>query len=200
MTSCCPRRRMRWSGATGAIARCKNRSTGYVRKLRSAHAWRWTCGEKPKGQGATKPSTPYMRHVLPKATRYPCYSLLEAVRKLMSNKSTSWKSLKAWQETDYPISPFLALPCLWHKILPYKGFVSRQPLTISRSCICQKTFLSPCAADFRRDSIVSPPSRVHPAVRCIESFVLACAAPLVHPKDFHHFVTEVVDDFDGDAS
>src|SRR5216684_1773147 len=46
----------------------------------------------------------------------------------MSNKSTSWKSLKAWQETDYPISPFLALPCLWHKILPYKGFVSRQPL------------------------------------------------------------------------
>src|SRR5713101_7082721 len=128
MTSCCPRRRMRWSGATGAIARCKNRSTGYVRKLRSAHAWRWTCGEKPKGQGATKPSTPYMRHVLPKATRYPCYSLLEAVRKLMSNKSTSWKSLKAWQETDYPISPFLALPCLWHKILPYKGFVSRQPL------------------------------------------------------------------------
>jgi hypothetical protein len=25
----------------------------------------WTCGEKPKGQGATKPSTPYMRHVLP---------------------------------------------------------------------------------------------------------------------------------------
>src|SRR5712691_5457869 len=55
--------------------------------------------------------------------------LLEAVRKLMSNKSTSWKSLKAWQETDYPISPFLALHCLWHKILPYKGFVSRQPLT-----------------------------------------------------------------------
>src|SRR6266852_1763996 len=46
----------------------------------------------------------------------------------MSNKSTSWKSLKAWQETDYPISPFLALHCLWHKILPYKGFVSRQPL------------------------------------------------------------------------
>ncbi len=73
-------------------------------------------------------------------------------------------------------------------------------LTISRSCIGQKTFLSPCAADFRRDSIVSPPSRVHPAVRCIESFVFACAAPLVHPKDFHHFVTEVVDDFDGDAS
>src|SRR6516162_4883004 len=74
MTSCCPRRRMRWSGATGAIARGKNRSTGYVHKPRSAPAWRWTCGEKPKGQGVTKPSTPYMRHGLPEATRYPCYS------------------------------------------------------------------------------------------------------------------------------
>src|SRR5882724_2555604 len=75
MTSCGPRRRMRWSGATGALASCKNRSTGSVRKPRSAHAWRWTCGEKPKGQDATKPSTPSMRHVLPEATRYPCYSL-----------------------------------------------------------------------------------------------------------------------------
>src|SRR4030095_4713670 len=75
MTSCYPGRRMRWSGVTDAIARCKNRSIGYARKPRSAHAWRWTCGEKPKRQGATKPSTPYMRHVLPEATRYPCYSL-----------------------------------------------------------------------------------------------------------------------------
>src|SRR6266704_2678852 len=75
MTSCCPRRRMRWSGATGAIARCKNRSTGYGRKHRSVHAWRWTCGAKPKAKDANKPSTPYMRHVLPEATRYPCYSL-----------------------------------------------------------------------------------------------------------------------------
>src|SRR5262245_8568994 len=66
---------MRWSGATGAIARCKNRSIGYVRKPRSAPAWRWTCGEKPKGQGVAKPSTPYMRPRLPKATRSPRYSL-----------------------------------------------------------------------------------------------------------------------------
>src|SRR2546426_617331 len=75
MTSCCHRRRMRWSGATGAIARCKNRSTGYARKPRSVHAWRWTCGEKPKAKGANKPSTPYMKHGLAEATRYPCYSL-----------------------------------------------------------------------------------------------------------------------------
>src|SRR5262245_40070472 len=44
--------------------------------------------------------------------------------------------------------------------------------------IGQKTFLSPCAADFRRDSIASPPQRVHRAAKCIESFVSACIAPL----------------------
>src|SRR5262252_9524015 len=75
MTSCCPPPRMRWSGATDAIARCKRVSTGCGRKPSSAHAWRWICGVKPKGQGATKPSTPYMRHGLPEVTRYPCYSL-----------------------------------------------------------------------------------------------------------------------------
>src|SRR5215475_1459751 len=72
--------------------------------------------------------------------------------------------------------------------------------TIGHDYIGQKTFPSPCAADFRRDSSVSLPSRVHRAVRCIASFVSACLAPLAHPKDFHHFVTEVVDDFDGEAS
>ena len=43
---------------------------------------------------------------------YEQHSGLEAVRKLMSNKSITWKSLKAYQETDYPVSPFLALPCI----------------------------------------------------------------------------------------
>jgi hypothetical protein len=28
----------------------------------------------------------------------------------MSNKSISYKSLKVWQATNYPVSPFLALP------------------------------------------------------------------------------------------
>jgi crotonobetainyl-CoA:carnitine CoA-transferase CaiB-like acyl-CoA transferase len=36
--------------------------------------------------------------------------LSEAVRKLISNKSTPYRSLKAWQEINYPVSPFLALP------------------------------------------------------------------------------------------
>src|SRR5689334_18468911 len=54
MTSCCHRHRMQWSGATGAIARCKNRSTGYGRKPRSVRAWRWTCGVKPKPKTGNK--------------------------------------------------------------------------------------------------------------------------------------------------
>src|SRR5215510_10258161 len=66
MTSCCQRRRMRWSGATGAIARCKNTSTGYARKNRSGHAWRWTCGEKPKAKAVNKPSPHSIMHELDK--------------------------------------------------------------------------------------------------------------------------------------
>src|SRR5262252_6326390 len=66
MTSCCPRRRMRWSGATGAIARCKNTSTGYARKNRSVHAWRWTCGAKPKAKAVNKPSPHSIMHELDK--------------------------------------------------------------------------------------------------------------------------------------
>src|SRR5690349_17231901 len=75
MTSCYRRLRMPWSGATGAIARCKNRSIGSARKHRSGHDWHWTCGEKPKAKGAIKPSTLYMKHVQAEVTRYPRYSL-----------------------------------------------------------------------------------------------------------------------------
>jgi glucose dehydrogenase len=65
------------------------------------------------------------RHPLPPLQGTYVKRQLEAVRKLISNKSISYKSLKAWQETDYPVSPFLALPCMWHKVFSYKGFVSR---------------------------------------------------------------------------
>src|SRR5262245_47473493 len=85
---------MRWSGATGAIARCKNRSIEYGRKPRSAPAWRWTCGEKPKGQGVAKPSTPYMRHGLPKATRSPRYSLAKPGVKVGHNSPERQTFLK----------------------------------------------------------------------------------------------------------
>src|SRR3989442_5996377 len=55
MTSCCPPPRMRWSGATDAIARCKRVSTGCGRKRRSVRAWRWICGVKPKPKAGNKP-------------------------------------------------------------------------------------------------------------------------------------------------
>src|SRR5262245_10103919 len=66
MTSCCPRRRMRWSGATGAIARCKNRSTGYARRDRSVPAWRWICGVKPTPKAVNKPLHHFIVHGLAK--------------------------------------------------------------------------------------------------------------------------------------
>src|SRR5215471_14992171 len=62
MISCCPRHRMRWSGATGAIARCKNKSTEYARRDRSVHAWHWICGVKPKLKAVNKPSPHFIVH------------------------------------------------------------------------------------------------------------------------------------------
>src|SRR5215470_6263581 len=55
MTSCCPPRPMRWNVVTGAIARCKSKSTGYARKRKSVRAWRWTCGVKPTPKAGNKP-------------------------------------------------------------------------------------------------------------------------------------------------
>src|SRR5215475_13546691 len=66
MTSCCPRRRMRWSGATGAIARCKNKSTGCARRCRSVHAWHWICGVKPTPKVVNKASPHSIVHGLDK--------------------------------------------------------------------------------------------------------------------------------------
>src|SRR4029453_9847560 len=66
MTSCCPPPRMRWSGATGAIARCKRVSTGCGRKRRSMRAWRWICGAKPKPKAVNKPLHYFIVHELDK--------------------------------------------------------------------------------------------------------------------------------------
>src|SRR2546430_1879815 len=66
MISCCPPHPMRWNAVTGAIARCKNRSTGYARKRRSVHAWRWICGVKPKPKAVNKPSPHFIVHGLDK--------------------------------------------------------------------------------------------------------------------------------------
>src|SRR5215467_6388817 len=57
---------MPWNGATGAIVRCKRVSTGCGRKRRSAHAWRWICGVKPKPKAVNKPSPHFIVHGLDK--------------------------------------------------------------------------------------------------------------------------------------
>src|SRR6266571_2140094 len=62
MTNCCPRPRVRWNGAIGAIARCKKVSTVCAPKSRSRHELRLICGEKPGARGVATLFTPYMRH------------------------------------------------------------------------------------------------------------------------------------------
>src|SRR2546422_4579315 len=57
---------MQWSGATGAIARCKSRSTVYARTYRSVPAWHWICGVKPKPKAGNKPSPHSIMHGLDK--------------------------------------------------------------------------------------------------------------------------------------
>src|SRR5262249_36216753 len=57
---------MRWSGATGAIARCKRVSTGCGRKRRSVPAWPWICGVKPTPKAVNKPSPHSIVHGLDK--------------------------------------------------------------------------------------------------------------------------------------
>src|SRR5215813_3850119 len=76
MTSCCPRRRMRWGGATGAIARCKNKSTGCARRCRSVHAWHWICGVKPTPKVVNKPSPHSIVHGLDKPGVFTTVSIL----------------------------------------------------------------------------------------------------------------------------
>src|SRR2546427_9665896 len=62
MTNGCPRPRMRWNGAIGAIARCKKVSTVCAPKSRSRHELRLICGEKPGARGVATLFTPYMKH------------------------------------------------------------------------------------------------------------------------------------------
>jgi len=57
---------MRWSGATGAIARCNSTSTACARKYSSVPAWPWICGVKPKPKAVNKPSPHSIMHGLDK--------------------------------------------------------------------------------------------------------------------------------------
>src|SRR2546426_12286228 len=66
MTSCCHPHQMPWSGATGAIARCKRVSTGCGRKSRSVRVLRWICGVKLKPKAVNKPLPYFIVHELDK--------------------------------------------------------------------------------------------------------------------------------------
>src|SRR2546428_9408661 len=66
MTSCCHQHPMPWSGATGAIARCKKVSTGCGRKRRSVRVLRWICGVKLKTKAVNKPLPYFILHELDK--------------------------------------------------------------------------------------------------------------------------------------
>ena len=58
----------------------------------------------------------------------------QEINSLILNEFTPWSlTLKACQETNCPISPFLALPYIWRNLFSYKGFVSRQPLSKSQT-------------------------------------------------------------------
>src|SRR5437879_2866927 len=66
MTSCRHPHQMPWSGATGAIARCKRVSTGCGRKSRSVRVLRWICGVKLKPKAVNKPLPYFIVHELDK--------------------------------------------------------------------------------------------------------------------------------------
>src|SRR5437660_12403348 len=57
---------MPWSGAPGAIARCKRVSTGCGRKRRSVRVLRWICGVKLKPKAVNKPLPYFIVHELDK--------------------------------------------------------------------------------------------------------------------------------------
>src|SRR5436309_15861360 len=71
---------MRWSGATGAIARGKRVSTGCGRKRRSVPAWPWICGVKPKPKAVNKPSPHSIVHGLDKPGAFTTVSHSTALR------------------------------------------------------------------------------------------------------------------------
>src|SRR5215468_2138599 len=70
---------MRWSGATGAIARCKRVSTECGRRHRSVPAWPWICGVKPTPKAVNTPSPHSIVHGLDKPGVFTTVSALERI-------------------------------------------------------------------------------------------------------------------------
>src|SRR5438445_2790857 len=89
MTSCCQQHQMRWSGATGAIARGKRVSTGCGRKRRSVRALRWICGVKPKPKAGNKPLQHFIVHGLDKPGSFATVSILAFLAKIDKRRGRS---------------------------------------------------------------------------------------------------------------
>src|SRR5436309_8591613 len=87
MTSCCHPHQMPWSGATGAIARCKRVSTGCGRKSRSVRVLRWICGVKLKPKAVNKPLHHFIVHGLDKPGSSATVSKMPSFQPLSLNFS-----------------------------------------------------------------------------------------------------------------
>src|SRR5262245_25395352 len=94
MTSCCPPPRMRWSGATGAIARCQRVSTGYGRKGRAVRAWRWICGVKLTPKAVNKPSPPFIVHGLDRPGGYTTVSNKDTIKNVLKCLQFGWHRIR----------------------------------------------------------------------------------------------------------
>src|SRR5262245_35740070 len=61
-----PRRPMRWTAASGALARCKSVATGGGHKRSAGRVLRSICGVKPTPQAVNKLAPPFIVHGLDK--------------------------------------------------------------------------------------------------------------------------------------
>src|SRR5215471_8097667 len=94
MTSYYPPPRMRWSGATGAIARGKRVSTGCGRTRRSGRAWRWICGVKPTPKAGNKPSPHSIVHGLDKPGVFTTVSMIPNIKENPRNRKATKRGRK----------------------------------------------------------------------------------------------------------
>src|SRR5262245_39104738 len=127
MTSCCPPPRTRWSGATGAIARCKRVSTGCGRKCRSARALRWICGVKPTPKAVSKPWHHFIVHGLDKPGGFTTVSVsppisLRRILRYDGQRVRYWyNDHKTKQRQEEEVSALMFIGRMVQHILP-KGF------------------------------------------------------------------------------
>src|SRR4030095_4981676 len=104
---------MRWSGATGAIARCNRVSTGCGRKRTSVPAWPWICGVKPKPKAVNKPSPHSIVHGLDKPGGFTTVSNIVAQLPKMTEDYDKLRQdtarARAGKETEFRLGwePFI---------------------------------------------------------------------------------------------